>query len=161
MQVAAVGAKQGRGFGRAVVLGALVAGTLDILDAILFSYAFGVAPVRVLQAIASGLLGRAAFQGGPATAGLGLALHFFIATVVVMVYLTASRRWPLLLRHAVPAGIAYGVAVYFAMQYVVLPLSAFRAGAFQWPSLVNGILIHALGVGLPIALIARGNEGAP
>ena len=141
---------------RAILIGGLAAGTLDILDAVIFSYLWrGVSPTRVLQAIASGLLGRTAFDGGLATAALGLALHFFIALTAATVYVSVSRRAAVLVRHPVPSGIAYGIAVYFAMQHIVIPLSAFRAAAFAWPSFVNGVLIHIFGVGLPIALSHR------
>ena len=46
------------------------------------------------QSIASGLLGKAAYEGGSATAPLGLALHFFIAFVMALVYVLAARRLP-------------------------------------------------------------------
>lgn len=142
---------------RAVLLGAFIAGTLDIADAVLFSYAWsGVPPSRVLQAIASGLLGRSAFAGGMPTALLGLAIHFCIALTVAAVYAIASQRLPILARHAPAAGIVYGIAVFFVMRHIVLPLSSFRGGAFAWPPFINGVLIHAFGVGLPIALIVHG-----
>jgi hypothetical protein len=141
---------------RAIVLGGLMAGMLDLIDAWAFSYAWrGVRPLRVLHAIASGVLGRAAFDGGIRTATLGLAIHFAIAVTVAAVYTLASVRLRVLTQHAVACGIVYGIAVYFAMQHIVLPLSAFRTGAFAWPSFINGIVIHGLGVGLPIAIIAR------
>jgi hypothetical protein len=141
---------------RAVAFGGLLAGTLDILDAFFFTYARrGVGPDRVLQAVASGMLGRSAFDGGHATALLGLALHFFIALVVAGVYTAAARVWPMLVLRPAVCGIAYGAGVYFFMQHIVLPLSAVTRAAFSWPSFVNGVLIHALGVGLPIAVIAR------
>jgi hypothetical protein len=91
------------------------------------------------------------------TAGLGLFLHFFIATTAAAVYVLASLRIPALVRHAVPCGLAYGVAVYFFMTYVVLPLSAFPGGrgGFSWLLFLNGILVHALCVGLPIAWATR------
>jgi uncharacterized membrane protein YagU involved in acid resistance len=145
---------------RAILLGGLVAGTLDILDAVVFSYAgAGVPPVRVLQAVASGLQGRSAYQGGFATALLGLTLHFCIAITAAAVFVVASLLMPVLRRHAVTFGLLYGVAVYFTMYWIVLPFSAFRAGPFDWPSFANAILIHTLGVGLPIALITRRELG--
>src|SRR5262245_43571094 len=98
---------------RAIAVGGAVAGTLDILDAWIFSYArAGVLPSRVLQAIASGLLGPSSYQGGFATATLGLFLHFFIATSAAAVYVVASRSLPVLVRRPVPMGLAYGIAVY-------------------------------------------------
>lgn len=140
---------------RALLLGTLTVGVLDGLDAVIFFGLRGVAPVRVFQGIASGLLGRSAFAGGLPAALLGVALHFSIAFAVVAVFLLASRRAALLTRHAVAAGLLYGVAVYTVMNLVVIPLSAAGAGTRTLSGVVNGLLIHALGVGLPAALFAR------
>ena len=56
---------------QAVLGGALAVGVLDLLDALIFFGARGVAPELILHSIASGLLGMAAFRGGAATAALG------------------------------------------------------------------------------------------
>jgi uncharacterized membrane protein YagU involved in acid resistance len=141
---------------RAVLYGGLTVGVLDILDAfIFFGVRNGAPPARILQSIASGLLGREAYRGGMATAVLGALLHFFIAFIVVLTYYFASRRVPALARRPWLYGPLYGLAVYVVMNYVVLPLSAAATGTPSWPVLLNGLLIHALGVGLPSALFAR------
>ena len=71
-----------------MLLGALTVGVLDILDAFVFFGIRGVPPLRILQAVASGLVGpAAAADGGLATAALGLLLHFLIALVIVVVRL--------------------------------------------------------------------------
>jgi len=148
-----------RGAARAILLGGLVVGALDALDAIVFfGLRSGVRPIRIFQSIAAGLLGRAAFQGGAPTAALGACLHWFIATVIVAIYVLASRRLPALIRHAVPFGLLYGVAAYAVMNLVVLPLSAASRGSYPVAVLVNGVLIHMLGVGLPSALFAKAAE---
>lgn len=138
-----------------IVIGGLVAGALDILDAFVFFGLRGVSPVTILQSIASGLLGREAFQGGLPTATIGLALHFSIATVVSAVFVVTSSRWKALTRHPWIWGAAYGIAVFFTMRDVVLPLAGVPAGRFSWAVFVNGLAIHVLGIGIPIALIAR------
>jgi len=142
---------------RAIVYGTLVVGTLDALDAVVFfGLRSGATPIRIFQSIASGLLGRTSFQGGLGTAALGVCLHFFIAFVIVTIYHVASRRARILTDRPVMFGLLYGVAAYFVMSRIVVPLSA--AGGGGWPPLpvlVNGLLIHALGVGLPSALFAR------
>ena len=113
--------------------------------------------MRILHSIAAGLLGREnAAAGGIATAMLGLGLHFFIAFVVVLIYHLASRRIKALAEHPAIFGVLYGLAVFAVMNFVVLPLSA--APPRNAPSgavLVNGLLIHAFGVGLPAAWSAR------
>jgi hypothetical protein len=143
------------GPGRAILLGGLVVGVLDGLDAVVFFGLRGVAPIRIFQHIASGALGRASFTGGLRTALLGVAFHFFIATAIVTVYYAASRAIGLLTRQPVACGIAYGLLVYAFMNLVVVPLSAASQGPPTLPVLVNGLLIHALGVGVPSALVAR------
>ena len=110
---------------------------------------------RVLQGIASGLLGRSSFSGGAWTAALGLILHFFIATAVVLVYFAAARRLPALRRSPLLWGPLYGIAVFLVMYLVVMPLSAIGPRPITLPVAVNGILIHILGVGIPAALTAR------
>jgi hypothetical protein len=82
------------------VLGGLTAAALDILDAFAVSILNGRSPVRVLHAIAGGLLGPRAAQGGAPAAGLGLGLHFLIAIGAATTYFLASRRLPVLLRTA-------------------------------------------------------------
>lgn len=140
---------------RAILYGTLVVGVLDALDAVVFFGLRGVRPIRIFQSIAAGVLGRAAFQGGLATAVLGACLHFFIAFVVVLTFYLASRRAPVLTRHAVVSGLLYGLVVYLVMNLVVVPLSAASAAPPSVPVLVNGLLIHAFGVGLPTALFVR------
>ena len=82
----------------AFVYGGLTVGVLDILDAFIFFGFRGAAPIRILQSIAAGLLGRSSFQGGVATAALGLCLHFVIAFGIVGVYFAVARVVPLLTR---------------------------------------------------------------
>lgn len=141
---------------RAILRGGLLAGTLDILAAFINSGLRGVGPTRVLQAIASGLLGRDAFNGGFATAALGLVLHFFIATTATAFYYAVSRKLKVLVDHAVVCGLAYGIPVYLVMNLVVLPLSAVP---FKPPHTLDAVVTAALilmfCVGLPIALIVR------
>ena len=89
---------------RAIVYGTLVVGTLDALDAVVFFGFRGVAPHRIFQSIAAGLLGRAAFTGGPATVALGVVLHYFIAFVIVAAFVGASRYIPAAHARADPVG---------------------------------------------------------
>ncbi|HEY1911148.1 MAG TPA: hypothetical protein VGG73_09510 [Vicinamibacterales bacterium] len=140
---------------RAILYGGLVVGALDLLDAVIFFGARGAAPIRIFQSIAAGAHGRAAFQGGWHAAALGIAFHFIIAFLIVTAFCLISRQFPALVEHPIASGIVYGVAVYFVMNYVVIPLSATTRGAFVWPVFINGILIHAFGVGVPSALFAR------
>jgi len=140
---------------QAIFWAGLVAGTLDAVDGVIAFGTQGLNPIQVLQYIASGALGKAAFQGGLATAAVGAALHFSIAWVAAAVFVSAARRLEVLKTHAVLAGLLYGSAVYFFMNYLVLPLSAVAASTFQLGLFLNGVIGHALFVGLPISLFAR------
>ncbi|MBW8877940.1 MAG: hypothetical protein JF614_23505 [Acidobacteria bacterium] len=140
----------------AILVGGSIAGALDITYAIVFSAFRGVPPVRILQSVASGLLGAAAYDGGLPTAALGLLLHFFIAFSAAAIFYLASRWFPLLIRQAVLSGVLYGAGIYAVMNLVVVPLSAFpRKLSFPPLVLATGLFVHMFFIGLPIALAAR------
>jgi hypothetical protein len=141
---------------RWVVIGGAVAAAADIVFAFAFYGARGVSPERILQSIASGLLGRAAYEGGAATALLGLGLHGAIAIAAALVFCAAAARVPWLLRHPAWAALGFGVGMYAAMNLVVVPLSAFpHPQRFPPDVLLPALAIHVLGVGLPIVLCVR------
>jgi hypothetical protein len=60
-----------------------------------------------------------------------------------------------MVRHAVASGALYGVAVYFFMNRVVVPLSAAVKFPFSFKMMAIGVVIHIFCVGLPISLAAR------
>jgi len=147
---------QQNGRARAIVVGGLAAGLLDLVDALVaYKLAFGMSPVVIYQFVASGLLGKAAYTGGLPAALLGLAIHFLIAFTAATVFVLASERVPQLRRDAVGWGLAFGLAVFAVMNFVVIPLSRIGASTPPLPLIVNGLLGHAFLVGLPIALAAR------
>lgn len=143
----------------AILVGGTIAGTFDIAYAILFSAFRGVSAVRVLQSVASGLLGWSAYGGGLPTAVLGLSLHFFIAISAAAIFYGATRWLPCLPQRAIIAGPIYGVVIFTVMNLVVIPLSAFPTRiAFSPFSLTTGLAAHMFLVGLPIALAVRRTE---
>jgi hypothetical protein len=146
---------------QAIAYGALVVGTIDLVDAIVFyGLRNGVSPTRILQSIAAGLLGSASFSGGMTTAVLGLGLHYFIAASVVAVYVVASRWMPGLGLESFVSGALYGLQVYLVMNDLVIPLSRAAHGPKPLIVLANGIAIHMLGVGIPAAWFARAANGS-
>jgi hypothetical protein len=134
----------------AIGVGGLIAGTLDLLQAcILFGW-------DIPLAIAGGLLGRRAFQGGAGTYVLGVLLHFFIALSAATIYYAASRRLTFLKEHPLVCGLFFGAAVEEIMNLVVLPLSALHArGPYQLHNLILGLLVHMVVIGLPISFSIR------
>jgi hypothetical protein len=143
---------------KTILLGGLIAGTLDMTAACVQAWLRArTSPVRVAQFIASGAIGPQSFSGGTATALLGLAFHYLIATTATAVFYLASRRLRFLVQWPVPMGLLYGLLVYLFMNFVVLPLSAITQRAV--PTLSSraiAALIIMFCVGLPIALIVRG-----
>lgn len=138
-----------------ILFGGLVVGVLDALDAVLFFGSRGSTPTGIFQFVASGLIGRSAFSGGTKTMLLGLALHFLNAFIFAAIYYLASLGLPMLINNPFIWGPLYGVVVHFVMTFVVTPLSAAPKGKYPLPVMLNGVIGHALLVGLPIALIAR------
>ena len=110
----------------------LACGVLDITAAFIVYGFFGARPIPLLQGIAAGLLGPRAHQGGLATALLGLLCHFLIAFSAAAVYYAASRRLAYLRTHAATSGILYGIAVYFFMNRIVVPLAFSRHFPFSF-----------------------------
>jgi hypothetical protein len=139
----------------AIFWGGLVCGALDIAYAFALYGAVGIGPARLLRGIARGLLGSAAVSGGMGTAMLGLLLHFTIAFGAAVIYCLAARKLKWIIRHAFSSGLLFGVAVYFFMNFIVIPLSAIH----RWPVFgtlfVVNLIEHMFIVGLPIALAAR------
>jgi hypothetical protein len=132
-----------------VVAGGLIAGTLDIFVATAINH---VGPGVILQAIASGLLGKASFQGGSKTVLLGLGLQWGMSLTIAAIYGFASLRLPALARQPVRFGALFGVGVFIVMSFVVVPLSA----AFPKPQpSVSGVVLNLAAMilfGLIVAL---------
>jgi hypothetical protein len=137
---------------KAVLQGGLLAGALDLIFA--FAY-YGLKP-GVMQSVAGGLMGRkAALEGGVPTFLLGLVLHFLVACIWAALFWIASRRVPALVRHVIPAGLIYGLVVYYGMNCIVLPLSALHTKPWPPPFAPWPVAAHLFLVGLPIAWLAR------
>lgn len=106
----------------AILLGGFVAGTVDIGAAALINQA---SPVLILHYIAAGLLGpKAALAGGGPVAVLGLFLQWAMSLVIASIFVFAVSRMRTLAHAWLLWGLAYGVVIFFVMNYVVVPLSA-------------------------------------
>ena len=127
----------------AILVGGLIVGVLDLL------YAIGAyspqKPIRVLQTIASGVLGVKSFTGGAKTATLGVVMNFIVAFGAV-----ASRRLGILVEHAFLFGPFYGGLVYLFGEG---KLSAFvahhAAGSFPSRRAMSSLVISFSSVRRP------------
>ena len=128
---------------RAAVLAGLAAGAADILAA--FVIYRPAAPVQILQTIAAGLQGPAAYEGGMASAALGLACHFLISILFAGLFVAAAGAAPVLLRRPTLSGLGFGVAVYGVMNAIVVPLSLAPSGPPPPAQMIGlGLLAHAV-----------------
>jgi hypothetical protein len=140
-----------------VLAGSAIAGTLDLAFAFTFAGIHGASPLRVLQYIASGLLGKDSFADGWWSGALGAFCHYAILAVATSLYLVASRRFSALARQPFICGPLYGVAIYLVMNFIVVPLSAVHSGAHTLEGVIFDMGSHLFFVGLPIALLVRRN----
>jgi hypothetical protein len=119
---------------------------------------------RVFQGIASAVLGPSALTGGWPAFALGLLLHFSIALAWSIVWIVAYERSEFLRRatNGVPraalVGAAYGLFIWLAMHYIVLPLTYSKPGPLITFGSILVAIAHLLVVGPPIVLIERTDD---
>jgi hypothetical protein len=139
----------------AVLTGWLIAGTADIVAAtVYYPLTAPVTALRILQGIAAGVLGRAAFTGGFATAALGLACHYVIALIWTVVFFAVYPRIALLARSRVVTAVLYGTFVSAAMSFVVLPLSRVAPRPFNAKAFAIATVILVFSIGTPLVIVA-------
>ena len=111
---------------------------------------------QVLQSIAVGVLGKASYEGGTATALLGAGLHVAMAIAFVAICIALSFHFRLLTEKPVISGLLYGVGLYVAMNFVVMPLSRVDASpSFKHlDTMMMSVLAHML-FGVVCTLFAR------
>ena len=136
---------------RLVLVGGLIAGALDLTFAFVFYGPQGATPARILQFIASGVLGRGSFEMGLASVALGAFFHFFTSVCAAGVYYVASRRFPFLTRRVAVSGAIFGVLMFLAMRFVVVPLSAIKPGPMKPLNVVAELCSHVFLFGMVIA----------
>lgn len=138
---------------RSILLGTLVAGTLDILAATILSLSFGRGPEAMLRFVASGPF-PSATEWGVAGSALGLAVHFALMAALVAFYVVAAARTPTLTARPLLWGTLYGLATYVVMNLIVVPLRFEDAFPPSPRGIVTQIFCHVVLVGIPTALIA-------
>ncbi len=140
----------------AVLVGGGIAGTLDAIYATTFASMRGMEPMKLWQLVASGWLGESAYQGGWSAATLGLVSHYGIMLCAAGLFYSVSRAMPFLVKRPIVSAMVFGVGMYVAMNFVILPLSAYPHPFRFIPWLVAlNLLVHMFLVGVPIALSTR------
>lgn len=143
---------------RATLIGGSIAGTLDILFAITFAIVNGRTATWLLQTVATGILGQAAYEGRAQAAILGLAAHFALSIGWAALFVSIAARQPRILARPFVTAAIFGLVVFLVMRLAVLPLSAFPfpVTIFSKAAAID-LLSHIFLFGLPIVFaVARG-----
>ena len=143
----------GESVSRRIIGATLVAGTLDILSAVVYTSIAGGTATGMLRSIAGAVM-PGAKDAGLGGAAVGLGLHFAIMAVMAAFFVITADRIPTLKTRWVIAGIAYGIGLWAVMNLVVLPLR-FGWHPFKPLGLAEQFFSHIALVGLPIAWFAR------
>jgi hypothetical protein len=143
---------------RAICAGGLIAGTIDIAAACLIN---GRSIPFILHTIAGGLLGARTYAGGWRSALLGLVLQEAMAVLIAACYVLAARVFSDLRQRWVSWGLLYGVVIFVVMNYVVLPLSAWKViphfSAWKFAGNLAAMLLFGLIVAFYGRTVRRGS----
>jgi hypothetical protein len=140
---------------RALLSAGATIGVIDFLYATIFVMSKGRPWYGAWQGVASSVLGADSFAGGYPTAFLGVFLHFAVATCIAAVYLIASRWLGVLRQRPVLCGLLYGLAAFFVMNLVVVPLTRIGPQPLTWtPFNVGGLIVHIFLLGPAAAYFA-------
>lgn len=138
---------------RTILIAGLIAGTIDIGAASVINW---IDPLIILRFVAGGLLGKSALQGGLTVIALGILLQWCMSLIISGIYMFIALRLPKLTERPITAGVLYGVVIFFVMNYVVVPLSAWH----RWPHFATVKFIENLAAmvlfGLIVAFVTHG-----
>ena len=137
---------------RTIGLATLVAGTLDIIFAIVLSWIYGRDPMTMLRYVASGPF-PSANEWGNAGSATGLLVHFTLMGIMAAAYVWFARSRPHLRQIPIRAGVVYGVITYIVMNLIVVPMRFGMPVSPRPISIASQLFAHVLLVGIPIAMI--------
>lgn len=137
-----------------IILATLVCGTLDILLAVILTLMRGKEPAAMLRFVASGPFPQATEWGasGPV---LGLAVHYGLMAIMVVVFVLAARNIPALTSQPLLWGLVYGLITYVVMNLIVVPLRFPAAWPPKALAIGTQLFAHIVLVGWPLAFITR------
>ncbi len=140
---------------KTILLAGFVAGTLDMLTAILVYSVImhRVTAMQILHSIAGGAFGKNTVGSETTMALIGLAFHYLIAYSFAIGYFIVYPYIPFLQKQKIVSGLLYGVFVWAVMNLIVVPLSNANYGPIKWDSALRAAAILMLCIGLPISLI--------
>lgn len=143
-----------KSFLKIILLTTLIAGTLDILSAIVNTYfRTGKGPEIIFKFIASGVFGDDAFSGGAFIVTAGIFFHYFIAFSWTLIFFILYPKINLPSKYKIIAGLCYGIIVWLIMNLIIVPLSRTPETTFTFKGVLLGALFLMFFIGLPISLM--------
>jgi hypothetical protein len=133
-------------------LATFVAGTLDILFAVVLTLLRGKDPATMLRFVASGPFPDAT-EWGAGGAVLGLAVHFTLMAIMVGTFVVVASQRPALLERPILAILGFGLITYVAMNLIVVPLRFPAAFPPKLPAIATQLFAHLVLVAVPTVLI--------
>jgi uncharacterized membrane protein YagU involved in acid resistance len=129
--------------------------TISFYLAVTLQFVFKTATaVALFQWDASNALGAGAFEGGLATATLGLLMDVPVSVAWAAVFVLLVQRVAAARAHPAVAGTIFGVLVMVVMHWLVVPLGHAHLGPSAALPLLNELVAHTVFFGLPLALVA-------
>lgn len=133
-------------------LATLVAGTLDILFAVILTLLRAKDPANMLRFVASG-----PFPGAPdwgaGGAILGLVVHFTLMALMVGAFVVVANQRPAVLDRPIVAILAFGLITYVVMNLIVVPLRFPAAFPPKLFSVATQLFAHLVLVATPTVLV--------
>ena len=149
-----------RSFFASALTAGLIAGILDITAACLQAYLkTGTPPLKVLTYVGSGAIDPKTLSSN-LLALFGLLVHFFIAISFTFLFFFLAKQIPSLVKYPIPIGILYGVFVWGAMRFIILPyISRLKLKPIEGSEAIRNAAIAAaiivVCVGIPVAFLAK------
>ena len=139
---------------KTIIYAWLIAGTLDIMSAIINSLIFYKGDlIGLFQYIASGLFGQSAFNGGVRMVFAGLVIHYLIALTWTLIFFFVYPKIKILSYNKIITGLIYGIFIWIIMNKIVLKFSGVPHIKFNLIHDVLGTAYLMFCTGLPVSII--------
>ena len=142
---------------KAILVASFIGGTLDLLGAfaIYGRIMDDIPPVRLLQSLASVLIGGAAFKGGEITASMGLVLHYSLVFGLAVLYFVWFPFIPFFRRQKIFGGLLYGMFIWIVTTTAALPISHSVIALLPYQGFTWHFVSVQILLGLPLTIVIR------
>ncbi len=139
-----------------IIRAGLIAGTLDICLAFLYSYIKrGTMPDKVLQYIAATVFKKATFTEPVVACAIGLLIHFAIAMGWAIFFFMIYNMLKLYRLNVLVTAVLYGLYIWTKMNVFILPRWNGKPYVFNAESFVVNAGILIIAIGLPLSILAK------